>query len=49
MHLLKKICKTIAVGRTCAALSTLSDKQLDDIGVKRGEIYAHVAAVYGDV
>lgn len=43
----KRFAKSFVVGRTVHALSQLSDRQLEDIGITRGGIAAHAASING--
>ena len=43
----KRFAKAFVVGRTASALAQLSDRQLDDIGIARNEIYAHAEKING--
>lgn len=43
----KRIVKSFIIGRTVTALSQLSDRQLDDIGVIRSEITSYAERVNG--
>jgi len=46
MTILKRMMRSLTIGRTCSALNTLSDRQLADIGINRAGIYKHVASIY---
>ena len=41
----KRFCKAFVVARTASALSQLSDRQLDDIGIVRADIYKHAESI----
>lgn len=41
----KNFCKAFVVARTASALSQLSDRQLEDIGIARGDIYKHAESI----
>ncbi len=43
----KRFAKSFVVGRTITALSQLSDRQLEDIGIERSGIAAHAARING--
>lgn len=41
----KRIYKSFVVARTASALSQLSDRQLDDIGIARHEIFSYAEKI----
>lgn len=41
----KRMYKSFVVARTASALMQLSDRQLDDIGIKRNEIFSHAEKI----
>jgi len=41
----KRFTKSLVVARTVSALSYLSDKQLDDIGITRADIRKHAEKI----
>lgn len=41
----KRICHAFVVARTTSALSQLSDRQLDDIGVARCDIHKYAESI----
>jgi len=45
--MLKRFCKAFVVARTASALMQLSDQQLSDIGIARGEIYQYAEKING--
>ena len=44
--MLKKMYRTFVIARTAQALSTLSDRQLADIGIERHQIFQHAEKSY---
>ena len=43
--MLKRFAKSFVVARTASVLSQLSDRQLDDIGIARRDIYTHAESI----
>lgn len=43
---MKRLFTAFAKARTASALSQLSDKTLDDIGIERHQIWSHVEKIY---
>lgn len=41
----KRICRAFVVARTASALSQLSDRQLAEIGIERGQINSYAEKI----